>query len=669
MSGSRRPAPAYMEVPTKRRKYDNSVVNMTTEADGNVAEDGTIKPNITNDIDEAGGSKLLCSAYDYLEMEGEDEMVEDDIIAKPREILRSGKVMNQKEINTIRVIGQYLRDMGMLESVETIVAETGVQIEDKLVVRLRENIINGCWNKCLEILPSMNHLFSGDEHLEVVRILLLEEKLKELIFHKDYAGAFRLLHGDYPTSQEYEKRREYYACLIMGSNEADLEIYRTRGPEDGFAEIPPNRAELLEKVQQILPIGTMLENARLSTLLDQSLKAQIDNCEMHINTVEPLINDVGYLQDHHCSARFFPTISKDIIVNSNYPLLHCLFSPCGKYIAVTGKTRTVYVHEINKFGKSIKQLNWNLPQDANGGAMLSWSKTSAYIAVAALETGSSRGVFIYSMESKAIVKHIPTVHNSKELLNVVSFFPNSDYRLAIGDINGHFYVSDFRHSNIRHQKIDGYRIRSLKCLRDNTTVLASDTHERIRRYNVRDNDGLEVISDHLYHNKEEPIVEFSVDRDEKNLIITTKNIGILLFNINLKQITQKFLGASHSSYLIYSSFGGPSYKFIASGSEDSKVVIWNKNTDTPTVELLGHSKMVNAVSWNPLNQTLLASCSDDGSVRIWGPENEDNIVVDEFVCVDDTYYAEPLDEDEDIEIEDEAEEEDEEEVGTDISNE
>uniref|UniRef100_A0A915JC12 Uncharacterized protein n=1 Tax=Romanomermis culicivorax TaxID=13658 RepID=A0A915JC12_ROMCU len=83
-------------------------------------------------------------------------------------------------------------------------------------------------------------------------------------------------------------------------------------------------------------------------------------------------------------------------------------------------------------------------------------------------------------------------------------------------------------------------------------------------------------------------------------------------------------------FAVYSCFGGVNDNFVASGSEgvrnangteDFHVYVWRRDgqSEEPVVVLKGHHNVVNAVAWNPVDPTIMASCSDDGTVRIWGP--------------------------------------------------
>ncbi|GAY40202.1 hypothetical protein CUMW_050210, partial [Citrus unshiu] len=81
----------------------------------------------------------------------------------------------------------------------------------------------------------------------------------------------------------------------------------------------------------------------------------------------------------------------------------------------------------------------------------------------------------------------------------------------------------------------------------------------------------------------------------------------------------KYTGHSQNKYVIRSCFGGLDSTFIASGSENSQIYIWNRRNSKPIEILSGHSMTVNCVSWNPKRPKMLASASDDHTIRIWGP--------------------------------------------------
>ena len=86
--------------------------------------------------------------------------------------------------------------------------------------------------------------------------------------------------------------------------------------------------------------------------------------------------------------------------------------------------------------------------------------------------------------------------------------------------------------------------------------------------------------------------------------------------------------AGHTSQIVCLAFKPNSY-LLASGSQDNTVRIWDvgdRDNLRHVRTLRGHTDDVNSVAWSPDGRTL-ASASDDGTVRLWNPNNGINFAV------------------------------------------
>jgi WD40 repeat protein len=90
------------------------------------------------------------------------------------------------------------------------------------------------------------------------------------------------------------------------------------------------------------------------------------------------------------------------------------------------------------------------------------------------------------------------------------------------------------------------------------------------------------------------------------------------------QVLQNFRGHRMQRFVSGMAVGGPGEAIVCAGSEDGCVMLWQRQTGKPVKVLIGHQGAVNCLSWCQRDggaglPYLLASASDDYSVRIWGP--------------------------------------------------
>jgi len=107
-------------------------------------------------------------------------------------------------------------------------------------------------------------------------------------------------------------------------------------------------------------------------------------------------------------------------------------------------------------------------------------------------------------------------------------------------------------------------------------------------------------------------------QDSQYVLINHSPNEIQLWDLHTSRTIRKYTNLKQSRHVIRSCFGGIDGNFVVSGSEDGKVYVWHRDTGALLETLSGHGEgSVNSVAWNPTNERMFASCSDDRTIRIW----------------------------------------------------
>lgn len=151
------------------------------------------------------------------------------------------------------------------------------------------------------------------------------------------------------------------------------------------------------------------------------------------------------------------------------------FSPDGLKLATGSKDTTVIIWDVDPQKQAVK-VRRTLDGHQYGISYLQWSPDSKYLLVCGSD--DCPNAWIWNIDDKSPV----TVSHSSDDSLTSSAFNQDGSKFVVGGVRGQFYLSDLNGRIL--DSWDGVRVTGLAFRKDNKTILASDTHNRIRAYAI-----------------------------------------------------------------------------------------------------------------------------------------------------------------------------------------
>ncbi|KAG8662636.1 WD repeat-containing protein 26 homolog [Manihot esculenta] len=519
-----------------------------------------------------------------------------DLMARPLQSEGDEDVVGSKgvikRVEFVRIIAKALDSLGYKKSSAHLEEESGIPLHSSAVNLFMQQILDGNWDESVATLHSIG--LKDENIVKSASFLILEQKFFELLEREKIMDALKTLRTEIAHLCINSSRiRELSSCIVSPSLCASV-----GSSNQGNARMK-SRSKLLEELQKLLPPTVIIPERRLEYLVEQALTLQRDACIFHNSSDKGM----SLYTDHQCGRDQIPSRTLQILEAHSDEVWFLQFSHNGKYLASSSRDQSVIIWEVDKNG--VVSLKHRLSGHQKPVSSVSWSPDDHQL----LTCGTEEAVRRWDVSSGECLH----VYEKAGLgLTSCGWFPD-----------GKWIFSGINDKSICMWDLDG---NELECWRGQRTMKISDLEIT--------SDGKQIISmcresAILLHDREakierlieedQIITSFSLSRDNRFLLVNLLNQEIHLWNIDGGiKLVAKYKGHKRTRFVIRSCFGGLEQAFIASGSEDSQVYIWHRGSRELVEALPGHTGAVNCVSWNPKNPHILASASDDRTVRIWG---------------------------------------------------
>jgi len=506
---------------------------------------------------------------------------------------------------------------------------------DDLLLSVLEFLHRNGFKQSFEKLQQKTGIYYGDNDKKIIEDLLHLRKIDELIFY--IRNNSRIENEEKMTYIKLLKIKKYIELIIKNCldriDQKDSLFYLRN-------EIVPmiNNSENKIKNKNLLNSLTSILFYKDMNLLTEYIKKNLyiysddsyiikELSKNRIIPIEKLYNIYNNITENKREVSFdnYNTISINDLCFNPFKTSDIWFleiSKNKKYIALGFSNCNISLISVS-IHKNKKKINLNLylTFSSNEGnkkgeiTSLCFSNDEKQLLVSL----STNIIKIFNVANGETIKEYNNLYNS--CITSCLYLPNSNNKFFSGGVDKRLLLIDI--NNIPFLEIGKFfRIKQ---------ILYSELYNLIIIVPGSIND---IICYDLPKNKisfkieiKEEIVYTNISKSDKgkySLINISKLYPkILLYNLENTKTEDKYYGHIQRTMIIKCCFGGDKDQYIISGSEDAKVYFWErKYPGTPKYIFKGHLGMVNSVEL--LFNDVLLSVSDDKTLKIWTPENEEN---------------------------------------------
>ncbi|CAN6460501.1 unnamed protein product [Victoria cruziana] len=508
-------------------------------------------------------------------------------ISSPEKVGTKGLI---RQCEFVRVIIQSLYSLGYWKSASLLEEESRIMLQSPEISLFQSQILEGKWDESIATLDCIREL--APEALNSAVFLILQQKFWEYLDKDDTSEALVILRGRMSQlGVDKGKLHKLACCIISRSKREEIGSKLKRGGD--------SRKKLLNELRLVLPSSVMIPEGRLEHLVELALLLQHERCIYHNSPKD----SISLYSDHHCGPDQIPTQTLQILHLHEHEVWYVQFSNKGDYLASSSRDCSAVIWTVAGDGNiSLKHI---LRGHQKPVSFVAWSPDDKLI----LTCGNGELVKVWDVETGNCKV---TIGKGSSGFSSCAWFPDSQ-RIVCGVCDNGICIYDLEgveRDTWRGQRMP--KISDISVTPDGMNLISICDEKDIRIY------ALEAKTERVI-SENHPIMSLFVSRDGQYLLVNLNNQEIHMWDVSgTWRDPLKYKGHKQGQYVIRSCFGGFANAFIASGSEDAQVYIWHQQSCKLLAALSGHSSMVNCVSWNPANPKLMASASDDCTIRIWG---------------------------------------------------